>query len=390
MALDKIILVSNPGSESRKYSLYRGEKCLAKLHFERINERVVCTVMGETVQVNISHIAFAPTVLLDVMQQLHPEIDGSQIEGVALRIVAPSTYFQQNHVLSQKVIERLEKLQTIAPLHISSTLSDLRLLKAVLPKATFYGVSDSAFMATKPEVATYYGLPIEDANKLDIKRFGYHGLSFSSVVHQLKKTHQLPQRTVVCHLGGGVSISAIKNGRVVDSSMGYSPLEGVMMATRSGNIDLLASDLIKRHYKLDNDTTYDYFNLRSGLIGVSGVSSDIRKLLTLEHSQKRVKLALDMYVYKAQQAIGAMAVSMNGADALVFTGTVGLRSGIIRRRIVERLLHLGFMINPATNKHLDFVDGVADITHNKNPARILVIESNEDDSIIKQVNKMLS
>ncbi len=390
MALDQIILVSNPGSESRKYGLYKGNKCLLQLHFEKIGKRrIICNVDGQVIPVNISHVAFAPTELVRIMKKVRPELSSKPIAGVALRIVAPTTFFQRNHVLTNAVIKRLERLQAVAPLHVSGTISEYRLLKNVLPKAMFYGISDSAFMATKPDVALYYGIPLDTAEKLDIKRFGYHGLSLSSVVSQLKRAKKMPQRMIVCHLGGGVSIAAIKNGIVVDSSMGYSPLEGVMMASRSGSVDLLAYDVIKNKLKLTNDSAYDYFNARSGLLGVSGFSSDIRDLISHETSNKRAKLALDMYVYKIQQAIGAMTASMNGSDALVLTGTVGLRSSAIRRRIVERLLFLGYILDSARNNHPDFIDGIADISQINNPAHIFVLETDESNSMIQQVKKML-
>lgn len=389
MALDQIILVSNPGSESRKYSLYSGVNCLLQLHFECVGGKVMCTANDQSFPVNISHVAFAPTVLNKIISKIDPLIAEKQISGVALRIVAPTTFFQRNHILTKAVIKRLERLQVVAPLHVSGTLSEYRLLKTELPKATYYGISDSAFMATKPDVALYYGIPLADAEKLDIKRFGYHGLSFNSVVSQLKKNNKLSQRIIVCHMGGGVSIAAIKKGKVIDGSMGFSPLEGVLMATRSGSIDLLAFDVLKNKLKLTNDKAYDYFNARSGLKGVSDLSSDIRVLLEYESTKPRAKLALDMYVYKIQQAIGAMAASMNGVDALIFTGTVGYRSHIIRRRITERLLHLGFILDFAANIRPTFVRDIAQISADGNPAHIFVLQTDESASMIQQVRKML-
>jgi acetate kinase len=389
MALDKIILVSNPGSASRKYALFKGNTCVAEYHFEFKHNRVICHHGGNEVFVNISHVAFAPTILIDLIATSLPGFDIQRLHAIALRIVAPSSFFQRDHRLTQAVVKRLERMLAIAPLHIGATLSEYAMLKASLPKITFCGISDSAFLARKPEKAMHYGLPFKDANKLDIKRFGYHGLSLESIVSQLKIIKQMPQRVIICHIGGGVSIAAIRNGRVIDSTMGFSPLEGVMMATRSGSIDLLAVDVLRHKNKLNHDKMYDYFNARSGLLGVSGYSSDIRELLDAESKDKQVKLALEMYVYKIQQAIGSMASTMNGADALVFTGTVGQRSSEIRKRICSNTLYLGFSIDAAENRKT-VKNNVALISKVSHPAKVFVVKTDENSVIAQHAQKLLS
>lgn len=377
MALDKIILVSNPGSASRKYALFKGSTCIAQYHFETQDKKIICNYNGTKLPVNISHVAFAPTILMGILQSTLPDFDTKRIHAIALRIVAPSSFFQRDHRINKLVVKRLERLQSTAPLHISATLSEYEMLKKVFSKLPFFGISDSAFLAEKPDKAMYYGLPFSDADKLDIKRFGYHGLSLESVVTQLRRQKLLPERAIICHIGGGVSIAAVKKGTVIDSTMGFSPLEGVMMATRSGSIDLLAFDVLRHKNKLNSDRIYDYFNARSGLLGVSGYSSDIRELLSKESKDKRVKLALDMYVYKIQQAIGAMASVMNGADTVIFTGTVGERSAEIRKRIVTNLLYLGFSIDTYANQNTQ-QDTIALICKKHHPAKVLVVPSREN------------
>lgn len=389
MALDKIILISNPGSESRKYSLYNGSDCLISLHFEYKDGSVVCDINGTEYQVSIGDVSLSASALPTIIAQLLPEFDQSMITAIGLRIVAPSSYFQQDRRITPSVIERLQALQGIAPLHIGATLSEYRMLVKVFPQAQFVGVSDSAFLATKPDEALYYSIPYKDTDNLDIKRFGYHGLSLQSVVWQLKQQKLLPERMIVCHLGGGASVAAIKRGKVLDSTMGYSPLEGLMMATRSGSIDAAAYNLLVKKLKLSSTDAYDYFNSRSGLLGVSGLSSDIRVLLKEEADSPRAKRALDMYTYKVQQAIGAMAATMNGADALVFAGTIGVRSAVMRRRICQKLLHLGFALDVKANMHPDMSGGIARISTKSNPAKAYCINVDENAAMLTQISKFI-
>lgn len=390
MAMDKIVLISNPGSESRKYSLYNGTELLLELHFERVGKDIICRANEAEQTVNISHVSFAATVLGELITTHLPELKLKEITNIGLRIVAPSSFFQEDHILTSTVVKQLEELQKSAPLHIGATLSEFRLLQKEFPHAIFYGISDSAFLASKPDKAMYYGLPYADAKKNDIKRFGFHGLSLYSVVKQLKQQSKLPERVIVCHLGGGASVAAVKNGKVVDSSMGYSPLEGVMMATRSGSVDILAFDAVAEILKLQGTKRYEYLNSQSGLLGVSGISSDVRELLEQESSTPRAKLALEMYIYKIQQAIGAMAAAMNGADALVFTGTIGYRSVIVRRRICQQLLYLGFVLDISANTKPKFDGGVATVSESRNPARIYVVKSDESATMLARIKKLKS
>lgn len=387
MALDKIILISNPGSASRKYAVYQGKDCLGWFHFEVVNRKVALSSSFDSQfkPARIAHIAFAATRLPSVIAEYLPDVDTTKLHAIALRIVAPSTFFQQNHIIDKSYIDRLEQMQSIAPLHIHASLSEYALLKKIYPKSLFIGVSDSEFLATKPDHAMYYGIPFNDSKKYDIKRFGYHGLSFESSVLCLKKEKLLPDRMVVCHLGGGVSVAAIKRGKLVDSTMGYSPLEGPLMATRSGTMDMIAFEVIRTKQKLNTEGIYDYFNERSGLAGVSGISSDIRDLLKQESENSRARLALDMYVYKIQQAIGAMTASMGGADTLAFTGTVGERSTEIRNRIVSKLLYLGFSIE--SSRISDDKSDVRIISPPRHPAKVLVVTSNENNRLAFHAQK---
>ena len=384
MALDPLILVANPGSASRKYSIYRGQKKCIDIHFEIVKNEVVYTTSenSKIQKTHVSHLSFASTKLPEIIEKTSTPSLLKNLKIVALRVVAPSTFFQRDHVLNANVINRLERLRPIAPIHIGATLSEYQLLKKTFPKLGFVGISDSAFLANKPEKAMLYGIPYRDANQYDIKRFGYHGLSLESVVKQLKHCSLLPKRVIVCHLGGGCSVVAVESGQVVDSTMGFSPLEGVIMATRSGSIDELAYETIKKVKGLSSHRLHDYFNSKSGLLGISGTSSDIRDLLLKESKDHRAKLALDMFVYHIQKSIGAMAGVLGGVDEIVFTGTIGERSSEIRKRISSNLLHLGIILDAHNNNAVGTVKEPVIITKENHPGKIVVVHSNENRQIV--------
>lgn len=390
MALDKIVLVANPGSASRKYTVYKGSKKLLDIHFEYEKDKVVhsTTHYPEPKYSNIAHLTFAATKLPEILVR---ELDESILESlslVALRVVAPSSFFQRDHVLTKAVLKRLERLEPIAPLHIGATLAEHSLLYKTFPKSKFIGISDSSFMSNKPDRATYYGIPLRDANRLDIKRFGYHGLSFESAVAQMRSSNLLSKRTIICHLGGGCSVAAVENGKVVDSTMGFSPLEGLVMATRSGSVDMLAYESIKRSKRLSDQSLHDYFNQQSGLLGLSGISSDIRELLEQEKSNSNAKLALEIFVYKIQQAIGSMSAIMSGADTVAFTGAIGERSSVIRQRISSNLMYLGLMIDSSRNSEVFSPEVPALISKPNHVAKIIVLHSDENFQIVKHASKL--
>lgn len=386
------LLVANPGSASRKYALYQGDTKVLDVHFELADKTVVYSVNGgEPRPAGISHVAFAashlPAVIKDNLEASAPkDIDGDadtsdeatpNIAVVAVRVVAPSTYYQQHRRLDKAAIQKLKDLETIAPLHISATLQEIQLLERFLPASKLVGISDSAFHATLTEPARSYGIPGDVAKQLDIKRFGYHGLSVQSVVRLLSQYHSLPERLIVCHLGSGASVTAVKHGSSFDTTMGYSPLEGLLMATRSGNLDPTAALVLQAELKLSPVQLQEYLNHSSGLLGVSGISDDIRELLAKEETHPSAKLALDMYVYRVRQAIGQMAAAMGGLDALIFTGTVGERSVIMRKRIGQKLNFLGIEIASPAHKNAVGIQQITKISPSGSPVSVYVVPTDE-------------
>lgn len=390
--MDKLVLVANPGSSSRKYSLYNGADCIADLHFEQENSKIVCSITHngsiEKAIIRIKTIADTPKHLLDILAFYKINISSSDIAKIAVRVVAPTTYFQKHRILDQAALAKLKSLENSAHLHIAATLSEIKALQHLLPAVPMIAISDSAFHATMPEYISHYPVGGELAEKYDIKRFGYHGISVESVISQLRAKAELPERVVVCHLGSGASVTAVKHGKSVNTTMGYSPLEGLMMATRSGSIDPMAVFAIHDHLGLTNKQTGELLTNKSGLLGVSGQSADLRQILNARRQgDDKASLAINMYVHHIQQAISQMAASMGGVDCLVFTGTVGERSRELRSLILPKLMFLGLHLSAADNHQVTGVQKPVKISA-RNSVDIYVVPSLEDQQMALLAQKV--
>lgn len=395
MGMDNsMILIANPGSASRKYALYEDEQCRAQVHFEYAAGTVACTFKKDkkltSVQTGIADITQSASQVLDIFKA-HGVLDAREhIQFVGLRIVAPSSYFLEDRLIDEAVLSRLEALLPCAPLHIEATLQELRLLRQHFPDTPIFGLSDSAFHITKPDYAWNYGLPLHDADRLDIKRFGYHGLSVAAVVETLKKADKLPPKLVVCHLGSGASVSAVHGGKSVDTTMGYSPLEGAIMATRSGSIDPTAVQALKQGLSMDDKAIDAYLNKQSGLQGLAG-SSDLRELLEREAAGDHyAHLAIRTYIFAVQKAIGQMTAALGGVDVLALTGTVGERSAPIRKRIMERLHYLDLLLDEHANTASESMQAITTISRLAHSKPVYVIPTNESDEMVRRLLRIVA
>lgn len=393
MAVEPLILIANPGSASRKYALYKGTTQMAHLHFEYDQGRVVCGLQqnDETrpVDVQLENLPQASRRVLEIFKQQGIIVGDERIEKIGLRVVAPSAYFLQDRLIDDEVLHNLEGLQERAPIHIQATLEELYNLRNQFNDVPVYGLSDSSFHSTKPDFAWNYGLPINDADRFDIKRYGFHGLSVASAVNTLHKHEKLPPRMVVCHLGSGVSITAVYHGKSLDTTMGYSPLEGAVMGTRVGNIDPTAVRVLQRELGMDDYMMQQYLNQHSGLKGLSGLSSDIRELLQHEaEGSYHAGLALNTYVHSIQKAIGQMINVLGGCDVLVFTGTVGERSAPIRERILQKMHYLDFVLDGHTNRSCTEPQGLTCISRLAHSRPIFVIPANETLEMVQHLLKI--
>lgn len=393
MGVEQIILIANPGSASRKYAMYRGRHCQVTLHFEHVGDATVCTLSqgndSREVAISALKVDAAADQVLPVLRSESILQADEEIHKVGLRVVAPSAFFLHDHIIDDAVVAQLKAMERRAPLHIHATLGELKLLREAFPSTAIVGISDSAFHITKPDYAWNYGIPLRDADQFDIKRFGYHGLSAASVVHTLREAEKLPTKIIICHLGSGASVTAVYHGKSMDTTMGYSPLEGVIMGTRSGTIDPTAVKVLQDVLGLDDNAVQEYLNKHSGLLGLSGRSSDIRELLQFEEEgDHHARLALRTYVHTVQKAIGQMAAVLGGADLLVFTGTVGERSASIRERIVHNLQYLDFELDGRVNKQA--TDGkvlvcVSKLAHSK---PMFVAPADESAEMVRRVHSI--
>lgn len=353
--MSKLILVTNPGSASRKYALYEDDKLRANLHFEYENDKPVCTAILPTgekkpVELTITDIAEAAGECERALREVGAISEAEKIDVVAARLLVASSYFDHDMLVNDEVLAQAEKAKDRSPLHTATHLAEIQFFKQKFPDLPVVAVSDNAFHATKPIEAFRYGVSIDLQKKLDLGRFGYHGISVNSIVEIMKREKILPAKMIVCHLGSGASISAVKDGVSVDNSMGYTPLEGMMMATRSGNIDPAAALAIKRELGLDDAGLEKYLNKEAGLLGMTAKSDDMRIVLEDEkNGDEQAIEAMATYLYRVRKVIGEMAAAMNGADAIVFTATVGERAADIRQRLCTELTYLGFELDDTKN-----------------------------------------
>lgn len=382
-------LIINTGSASKKYALFDGEAELFRMHMETEGGNLVAGFKfgnggeeKETISKEQYDSSIAYVLDLLVARKL---IGGyADIAAVGLRIVAPGAYFLSNRGIDAEYLSELDRAKEEAPLHIGPVISEIEQLRRVMPEVKMAGISDSSFHSTMPDVARVYGLPRGDAEKYGIYRYGYHGISARSVLRKLGTMGGVPPRVIICHLGGGVSITAVKDGKSADTSMGFSPSEGVIMPTRVGNIDPGAVAYLAQKLGLGLGELESFFNTKCGLLGISGRSDDIRELLELEkQGDTNARLALDAFAYQVKKYIGSYFAVLGGMDLLVFTATIGERSFVMRSRICKGLEALGAVIDEEKNAAAVSADGF--INSDSSAARIAVVAIDEMKEIAEEM-----
>ncbi len=395
MNKDRLILITNPGSSSRKYALYRGNDFLCALHFEFEGEKIVYTLKKadgtknkkETELKKLSLVVNSLEKILDDEGYLD---ESTKLDAILARVAAPGSYFAADHIVDEECMNQLDIAKERAPLHAPVIADEIEQLKKTFKETMIIAISDSEFHNDRPEVAKSYAIDTDLAKKYDIQRWGYHGLSVGSIVRFMKKENILPEKMIVCHIGSGASITAVQNGKSADTTMGYSPLEGLMMATRAGSMDVAAALAIKRELKMQSDDELEkYLNKKCGLLGVSGRSDDMREVIKgCNEGDERAKLARELYVLTLRRAIGQMAASMAGVDAIVFTATIGERSDEIRRLVGESLSYLGFNLD--VEKNSEDIMGRMNNVAQEDSKPIYVIKTNESDEMITRANELMN
>ncbi len=384
------ILVINSGSSSLKYQLIdmQTEQVLAKGNCERIgiaNSNFIYKANGKTIEEKIDMPNHNVAVKL-VLQKLTDKKVGvissmKEIDGVGHRVVASGEAFKQPTLVTKQSMQLMEEIKDLAPLHNPAAIVGVNACLAEMPDTPMVLVFDTGFHFTMPDYAYMYAVKYEHYEKYKIRRYGAHGTSHKYVAQEAAKylgKNIEDLKMITCHLGNGSSITAVKGGKCIDTSMGFTPLAGVPMGTRSGDIDYAAAEYIAKKEGMDVSRMLTYLNKESGMLGISGISSDFRDLSdAAAKGNKRAELALNMFSYGCKKYIGAYAAALNGVDVIVFTAGIGENDPDVRRRTLENMEYLGVKLDQ--NKNANCPRGsIAEIQADDSAVKILVIPTNEE------------
>ena len=389
------ILVINCGSSSLKYQLINSdsEAVLAKGLCERIGidgSRITYQPEGGEKIVKESPMPTHTQAIQLVLEALTDSTTGvikslDEVGAVGHRVVHGGEAFTSSTRITEETIAAIEACNDLAPLHNPANLIGIRACQELMPNTPMVAVFDTAFHQTMPEKAYLYGLPYEYYEKYKVRRYGFHGTSHSYVSKRAAEFLGKPYdnlKTIVCHLGNGSSISAVKNGESVDTSMGLTPLEGLVMGTRSGDIDPGVMQFLMYKENIDIDEMLNVLNKKSGVYGMSGVSSDFRDIENAANEgNKRAETALESFVYRVAKYVGAYAAAMGGVDAIAFTAGVGENDKITRKKVCDYLGFLGITIDDEANakRGEEIVISTPD-----SKVSVLVIPTNEELAIARE------
>ena len=386
----------NAGSSSLKWQLYLmpEEKVLAKGLIERIGLKdSISTVKfngrEEKQVLDITDHAQAVKILLDDLMRFDIIASYDEITGVGHRVVAGGEYFKDSALVDEEVIQKVEELSLLAPLHNPANAAGIRAFKELLPDITSVVVFDTSFHTTMPEKAYRYPLPTKYYTENRVRKYGAHGTSHEYVAHEAAKLLGKPLeelKLITCHIGNGASITAVDKGLSVDTSMGFTPLGGVMMGTRTGDIDPAIIPYLMQ-YTDDFNTPEDIsriLNRESGLLGVSEKSSDMRDIhAAMRMGDEKAQLANDIFVDRIQKYIGQYLAVLNGADAIIFTAGIGENSVTIRDLVINGISWFGCDIDPEKNVFGQY----GDISTPDAKVRVLVIPTDEELVIARDVER---
>ena len=390
------ILVINCGSSSLKFQLINAEseEVLAKGLCERIgiDGRLTYQPAGGDKEISEKAMPTHTEAIQFVIDALTNEKTGvvkslSEIGAVGHRIVHGGEKFASSVVITEEVKKAVEECNDLAPLHNPANLIGVEACEKLMPGTPMVAVFDTAFHQTMPEKAYMYGLPYEYYEKYKVRRYGFHGTSHSYVSKKAAEVMEKAYdevKTIVCHLGNGASVSAVLNGKSVDTSMGLTPLEGLVMGTRSGDIDPAIMEFIAQKENLDIEGIMNVLNKKSGVFGLSGeISSDFRDLTgAMAEGDKKAKIALEVFAYRVAKYIGAYAAAMNGVDDIVFTAGIGENVSYVREQVCSYLGYLGVELDPDANEKFRGEQG--EITKPGCKVRVFVIPTNEELAIARE------
>ncbi len=395
------ILVLNCGSSSIKYKLFEmnSREVVAQGGIEKIGlngsflklkqANGENAILEESISEHTKGIKFILDTLVSSEYGCLDSLD--EISAVGHRVVHGGEKFNASVLITDEVIKEVEICSDLAPLHNPANLKGIRTISKVLPKVPQVAVFDTAFHQTMPDYAFMYAIPYEMYEKYGVRRYGFHGTSHRYVakrVCEFLDTEVEGKKIITCHIGNGGSITAVENGKSMDTSMGLTPVEGLMMGTRSGDIDAGVLTFLMDKENLDSQGISDLVNKESGLMGVSGVSSDMREIdAAIEKGNKRAILAQEMYFYRVIKYIGSYVAAMGGVDIIVFTGGVGENQASFRSAVCKNLAYLGLYLDEGINEKIRGDEALISTSDSK--VKVAVIPTDEEYMIASDTRSIL-
>lgn len=392
------ILVINAGSSSLKYQLIdmKDESVILKGLCERITAKggklTQKTFDGRETEISKEMPTHKEAMQLVLTAMLDKEKGAlssiSEIGAVGHRVLHSGEDFKHSVVIDDEVIKICEKNAELGPLHMPGNIACIKSCREVMPGIPMVAVFDTTFHSTMPRKAFMYGIPYEVYEKYKVRKYGFHGTSHKYVSEEAGKLlGNKNAKMIICHLGNGSSISAVKDGKCVDTSMGFTPLEGLIMGTRSGDIDPAAVDYIRVKLGLKPEEVVDYLNKKCGVYGISGLSSDLRDLTAaMNDGNERAGLALEMLAYRVKKYVGSYLAVLNGADAIVFTGGIGENAPLIRGLVMKDMSYCGAVLDEKKN----LTRGETFINTEDSKVKIVVCPTNEELSIARETKELVT
>lgn len=390
------VLAINAGSSSLKFQLIEmpEEKELAVGLVERIGQdnalfKLEFGEEKEKLSLEIRNHEKAVEILLERLKASGVIASLDEIDGIGHRVVHGGERFSDSVIVTEEVIEEIEKVSELAPLHNPANLTGIRAFKDLLPNVPAIAVFDTAFHQSMPPESYLYSLPYEYYEQFGIRKYGFHGTSHKYVSERAAEMLGEPLeklRLITCHIGNGASVAAVKNGKSIDTTMGFTPLEGVTMGTRSGSLDPALVPYIMNKTGKDVNEVLHVLNKESGMLALSGFSSDLRDIEDrAEKGDERAELALRIFAGRIHQYIGSYACKMHGVDAIIFTAGIGENSKAVRERVLEGLEFMGVYWDPALN-NVRGKEAVVNYPHS--PVKVLIIPTNEEVMIARDVQRL--
>ena len=391
------ILVINAGSSSLKYQLIDidTEKPLLKGICERITfakgSLTQKTADGRELKISQDMPTHKEAMELVLKAMLDPKYgvikSVDEISAVGHRVLHSGEDFHSSVVIDDEVIKICEKNVDLGPLHMPGNIACIKSCREVMKGVPMVAVFDTTFHSTMPQKAFMYGIPYSVYEKYKVRKYGFHGTSHKFVSEEAAKIVGTDSKIIICHLGNGSSVSAVKNGKCMDTSMGFTPLEGLVMGTRSGDIDPAAVDYMRVKLDIPADDVVNFLNKKCGMLGISEYSSDCRDLTAkAEEGDQKAKLALEMVAYSVKKYIGSYAAVLNGVDAIVFTGGIGEHSPLIRGLVMQDMDYLGVDFSEEKNK--SYSDGIGEISNEGSKCKVLILPTNEELSIARETKAL--